>query len=69
MKGRTEDELAVLRPFVSEQPDSAFAHLDLAGALERAGSIEEGLEYCLNALALDPTLEDALRMEERLEDS
>lgn len=66
MKGRTEDELAVLRFLASESPDSAFAHFDLAAALERRGLVDEALRRCRTALELRPSWDDAIRMQERL---
>ena len=67
MKGRAEDELAALRFFAREYPDSAFAQFDLAAALERYEYFEEAREHCANALDLKPDFEAALELRERLE--
>ncbi len=66
MKEQTEDELKILRFFIQENPDSTFAHFDLATAHERYGNFEEALEHCLKALKLSPTFKDAIKMRERL---
>ena len=67
MKGRAEDELAALRFFAREYPDSTFAQFDLAAALERYEYFEEAREHCANALDLKPDFEAALELRERLE--
>ena len=66
MKGRMDDELAVLRFFTIEDPDSVLAHFDLASAYERYEFFEEALEHCTKALELNPAFEDAAQMRERL---
>jgi tetratricopeptide (TPR) repeat protein len=66
MKGRAEDELAALRFFACEYPDSAFAQFDLAAALERYEYFEEARENCARALDLKPGFEAAIEMRERL---
>ena len=66
-KSRQEDELLVLR-FVSEEfPDSEWAWLDLAEALERAGELEQALEHCRKTLELNPGNAEAAEMLARLE--
>jgi tetratricopeptide (TPR) repeat protein len=66
-KGRGEDELAALRFFACEYPDSAFAQFDLAAALERFEYFEEAREHCARALDLKPDFEAAIEMRERLD--
>ena len=67
-ESRKEDELAVLRFFTLEFPDSAWAHFNLAEAHEHYENIEEAVRYCTKALELNPAFEDALEMRKRLEE-
>jgi len=66
-ESKKEDELAVLRFFTLEFPDSAFAHFNLAEAYEHYGNIKVAIKNCTKALELNPTFEDALEMQKRLE--
>jgi tetratricopeptide (TPR) repeat protein len=65
-RSRMDDELAVLRFLVREFPRSAFAHLDLAAAHEHYGNTDEALASCAKAIELNPALDEAVEMQQRL---
>jgi tetratricopeptide (TPR) repeat protein len=65
-KSRMDDELAVLRFLVREFPRSAFAYLDLAAAHEHYGNTKEALASCAKAIELNPALDEAVEMQQRL---
>ena len=63
-----DDELAVLKFFTLEFPDSGLAHFWLADAHEHYGNIEEAVKSCAKALELKPDFKDAVEMLKRLKE-
>lgn len=52
--GRVDEAIAEHREWCEAEPDTAWAHVSLSYALERAGRLEEAWEEIETALRLDP---------------
>lgn len=53
-ENKIEEALKAAERSVKLAPESAFTHLVLAGAMARSGNLDDGLEECKKAQAIDP---------------